>query len=173
VGQMVASPKFNLLSAMSALEIMDPKMDAGMVTDSVTLEELLGTDHMPSDLTAEQIISLVDNMLTEEMRWLSGHSLAQTVFTCLYLHDLTRISDYRYRAIAAAVLKSCAIVRNMVVRADFYEEEDFVPQTFGFGMCEMQPAPEILQELLRAEQRLTARIKRLKALDADSAAQVS
>ena len=63
---------------------------------------------------------------------------------------------------AKGTLKCCAIVRNMVVQADFYEEEDFVPQTFGFGMCELTPEPEILAELLRVEQRLTARIKWLK-----------
>ena len=63
---------------------------------------------------------------------------------------------------AKGTLKCCAIVRNMVVQADFYEEEDFVPQPFGFGMCELTPEPEILAELLRVEQRLTARIKWLK-----------
>ena len=52
----------------------------------------------------------------------------------------------------------------MVVQADFYEEEDFVPQTFGFGMCELIPEVEILADLMRVEERLTARIKWLKML---------
>jgi hypothetical protein len=162
VGQMVHAPNFSLLSAMSALEIMDPKMDAGMVTDTVTVDKALGTPLMPRELTAGQIVHLMDQTLVGEMRWLAGHSLAQTVFTCLYLHDVRHIADYRFAAMAKAVLKCCAIVRNMVVQADFYEEEDFVPQTFGFSMCEMIPEPEILADLVRVEDRLTARIKWLK-----------
>ena len=191
VGQMVHAPQFNLLSAMSALEVMDPKMDAGMATDAVTVDTALGTPLMPRQPSAGQVVHLMDQVLVAEMRWLAGHSLAQTVFTCLYLHnDAAHIEcarpphhqhpspgsqrgpapdpaprarrDYRFSAMAKGTLKCCAIVRNMVVQADFYEEEVFVPQTFGFGMCELTPEPEILAELLRVEQRLTARIKWLK-----------
>ena len=54
-GQMVHAPHFSLLSAMSALEVMDPKMDAGMVTDAVTVETALGTPLMPRELTAGQM----------------------------------------------------------------------------------------------------------------------
>jgi hypothetical protein len=162
VGQMVHAPSFSLLSAMSALEVMDPKMDAGMITDTVTADKALGTPLMPRELTAGQIVHIMDQIMVCEMHWLAGHSLAQSVFTCLYLHDIKNVADRRFAAMAQAVLKCCAIVRNMVVQADFYEEEDFVPQTFGFSMCEMIPEPEILAELARAEDRLSARIKWLK-----------
>ena len=161
-GQMVHAPHFSLLSAMSALEVMDPKMDAGMITGAITVESALGTPLMPRELTAGQIVHIMDQTFVGEMRWLAGHSLAQTVFTCLYLHDIKNIADYRYLAMAKAVLKCCAIVRTMVVQADFYEEEDFVPQTFGFGMCELIPEVEILADLVKVEDRLTARIKWLK-----------
>eukprot|EP01048_Picozoa_sp_COSAG05_P001395 COSAG05_NODE_47_length_24712_cov_26.673844_11_plen_839_part_00 len=170
VGQMVQAPQFDLLSAMSALEIMDPKMDAGMVRESTTINGALGTDLMPFELTAGQIVHLVDLTLVGEMRWVSGHSLAQTVFTCMYLHDnASHVNDCCYRAMCRGTLKCCAIIRSFVVRADFYEEEDFVPQTFGFDMCELSSAPDILQELLLVEQRLATRVKFLKqeAIDAD------
>jgi hypothetical protein len=162
VGQMVHAPSFSLLSAMSALEVMDPKMDAGMITDAVTVEKAFGTPLMPRELTAGQIVHIMDQIMVSEMHWLAGHSLAQSVFTCLYLHDIENIADHRLATMARAVLKCCAIVRNMVVQADFYEEEDFVPQTFGFSLCEMIPEPEILAELARVEDRLSARIKWLK-----------
>ena len=87
VGQMVHAPQFNLLSAMSALEVMDPKMDAGMATDAVTVDTALGTPLMPRQPSAGQVVHLMDQVLVAEMRWLAGHSLAQTVFTCLYLHN--------------------------------------------------------------------------------------
>jgi hypothetical protein len=162
VGQMVHGQSFSLLSAMSALEIMDPKMDAGMITDAVTVEKAIDTALMPKELSTGQICHIMDQIMVTEMHWLAGHSLAQSVFTCLYLHDTRHIEDYRFAAMAQAVLKCCAIVRSMVVQADFYEEEDFVPQTFGFGLCELLPEPEILAELVRVEDRLSARIKWLK-----------
>ena len=162
VGQMVHGQSFSLLSAMSALEIMDPKMDAGMITDAVTVEKAIDTALMPKELSTGQICHIMDQIMVTEMHWLAGHSLAQSVFTCLYLHNTRHIEDYRFAAMAQAVLKCCAIVRSMVVQADFYEEEDFVPQTFGFGLCELLPEPEILAELVRVEDRLSARIKWLK-----------
>ena len=52
----------------------------------------------------------MDQTFVGEMRWLAGHSLAQTVFTCLYLHDVKNIADYRLLAMAKAVLKCCGII---------------------------------------------------------------
>ena len=73
---------------MSALEIMDPKMDAGMQNDNdVTLESALGTALMPLDLSVRQVIYVMDQQVVQEMIWLNGHALAQCIFTCLYLHE--------------------------------------------------------------------------------------
>ena len=58
----------------------------GMPTP-LTFSTALGTRYMPTeDVSLSDQIGVVDMTLSCLVTWLEGHSLAQTVFTNLYLH---------------------------------------------------------------------------------------
>ena len=67
--------------------------------------------------------------------WLEGHSLAQTVFTNLYLHNVHEVEDSAMKAFSVAVLKIVALIKDFVNRGGVFEEEDFQPTTYGFKLC--------------------------------------
>lgn len=53
---------------------------------------------------------------------MEGHSLAQTVFTNLYLHDPNLVEDPTLRAFCVCMLKIVDLIRDRINRAGVYEE---------------------------------------------------
>ena len=85
-GQMLHSEHFSLFEAMSAVEIGDPRMDAGLDTASAPPpEDLIEQGLAPLDLSGSQLIATLDRLAAMQASWHSGNSIAQTVFTCLYM----------------------------------------------------------------------------------------
>jgi Mak10 subunit, NatC N(alpha)-terminal acetyltransferase len=140
---------FGLLEAMSAIEMMDPKMDAGMVCNrgskkALTFEQAVevciiihyslvifyGSKKIQNsnlkllqncslklqDLTAKEQIGIMDSTLACVVSWLEGHSLAQTVFTNLYLHKPHQIEDRPMKAFSIAILKIIELIRSFVTK---------------------------------------------------------
>lgn len=88
VGQMVHTSTFSLFEAMSAVEVGNPKMDAGAQpkTDNLPLADR----PLNLDLTQEQLLSIMDHLLCLEATWQTGSSLAQTLYSSLYMMQLPR-----------------------------------------------------------------------------------
>lgn len=111
-GELIHGENFSLFAAMSALEIMDPKMDSGMENGTYrSVDEAIESGAAPVPLSCDKttdvlrIIDVMDHLLACEATWHKGHSLAQTVFSCIYLLRLDRTS-------AHALLHSyCRIIR--------------------------------------------------------------
>eukprot|EP00941_MAST-03F_sp_MAST-3F-sp1_P001486 g1486.t1 len=213
-GEMLHTPSFSLFNAMSAIELMDPKMDSGMKRERVVpVEERIqiGYESMnptatsastppvttssssPSltfQLTARDIIGISDTLLVLQEAWLCGHTLPQTVFTCLYLHrealgvlrklahaatdangtkiglspsanasissgtslpasnattdaiDVSKFSPQELQtaavlyALCLCQLQFMYVTRNAILRADLYEQEEFVPNLFGLKLAD-------------------------------------
>eukprot|EP01089_Gocevia_fonbrunei_P023079 TRINITY_DN9579_c0_g1_i1.p1 TRINITY_DN9579_c0_g1~~TRINITY_DN9579_c0_g1_i1.p1 ORF type:complete len:765 (-),score=187.63 TRINITY_DN9579_c0_g1_i1:82-2376(-) len=143
LGQMIQLPGFGLYEAMSAIEIMDPKMDSGIGAETVrTLPELKELGEIEEDLTIPQVLSIMDKLLCLEVMWYSGFSLAQTLFTCLHLHSPKTIKHPHLKTFIISLLKTCFVIRTLVLRADVHEEEDFIASCFGFTLC-----PDISEEV--------------------------
>eukprot|EP00960_Hanusia_phi_P068185 766781-Hanusia_phi.AAC.1 len=158
---MLHADSFNLGDSMSALEMMDPKMDAGLVNpDVVAAEESFerGLVHLDPDL--ETMVALSDKMLALEMTWGIEASLVQSVFTCLYCHRPDEIQNqslrYRHaledsnmrsgtRLYCQALLKSCEMVKKAVSKANVYEEEDFSLNLGGFSFYDKLSEEEIMR----------------------------
>ncbi len=90
---------FGLFEAMSAIEMMDPKMDAGMAKGNfkqrkpLTFNEAFEQKLLPWDsATPEEFVTIFDHTLACLVTWHEGHSLAQTVFTNLVSKMLLEIS---------------------------------------------------------------------------------
>ena len=77
-----------------------------------------------------------------EASWHSGHTLADTLLTCLYVQSPGALSPAA-APVAAALVCSCrasaAASVALALAADIYEEEDFVPHTFGMPWLAAPP----------------------------------
>ncbi|ORY95835.1 Mak10 subunit, NatC N-terminal acetyltransferase-domain-containing protein [Syncephalastrum racemosum] len=158
-GQLLHLQSFTLYDAMSAIEIMDPKMDTGMVLEN--------TSSVPFDvqqrLTPEQLLWIMDRLLSCEMAWMSGHSLSQTIYTCLYFHHVPALAteppanlnmddpvDVIYTVLKAYILatvRCCQLVWSEMTLGNVYEEEDFTTNLFGLSLYEQYPDQLIFNEV--------------------------
>ncbi|XP_041369132.1 N-alpha-acetyltransferase 35, NatC auxiliary subunit-like isoform X2 [Gigantopelta aegis] len=141
LGILLHDSSFGLFEAMSAIEMMDPKMDAGMVCNQIkrkvlTMEQGIeaGTIKI-KDLAVPELIGITDATLCCLVTWLEGHSLAQTVFTNLYLHNPHLIEDRYLKAFSICSLRIVDLIRDKINRAGVFEEEDFQPLSYGFKMA--------------------------------------
>jgi hypothetical protein len=138
IGELVKDRNFGLFEAMSAIEMMDPKMDAGMISNQSqskikSFQQAIDDSLIKCDqFTLEEKMAIVDATLSNLITWLDGASLAQTLFTNLYLHDPSQIKDEYLRVFSVAILKITDSMRNKILAADCYEEEDFQPMCYNF-----------------------------------------
>ncbi|KAK6945150.1 hypothetical protein RJ641_026252 [Dillenia turbinata] len=100
-GELIHGENFSLFAAMSALEIMDPKMDSGIENCRYcSVDEAIENGAAPVPLSIDRTIDvqctidIMDHLLSCEATWQKGHSLAQTVFSCIYLLRLDRTSSH-------------------------------------------------------------------------------
>jgi len=166
IGQVVSNEEFTLLDSMNALELMSPKMDAGLqspinVADWVAKKEL--------DLTsALDVFDLCNEILLMEVAWHDGHSLATTVHSCMFLNEFgmksllnkVTLDPNDILSVVAfglfhAVLKSCGVARRLVRMADIYEEEDFVPVVQGLAIGQDMEPSKVYQLLDNATMTLS------------------
>ncbi|KAI8146778.1 Mak10 subunit, NatC N-terminal acetyltransferase-domain-containing protein [Fennellomyces sp. T-0311] len=144
VGQLVHLQSFDLFAAMSAIEIMDPKMDTGMLIEDNNIQPL----DVDRALEPLELLWIMDRLLSCEMGWISGHSLSQTVYTCIYFHNLqTLVSEQgetsptgtirnALKAYILGTVKCCQYVWDEMTLGNVYEEEDFTTNLFGLSLSE-------------------------------------
>ncbi|CAK1544585.1 unnamed protein product [Leptosia nina] len=131
---------FGLFEAMSAIEMMDPKMDAGMLCNRGNPKPLNFQQSVESgkikidDLEPSELIGIIDATMACIVSWLEGHSLAQTVFTNLYLHQPHSIPNKPLKAFCIAVYKLLDCIRDCINKAQVFEEEDFLPMGYGYRL---------------------------------------
>jgi hypothetical protein len=68
------------------------------------------------DLSLAEEIGIIDSTLSCLVSWLEGHSLAQTVFTNLYLHKPHHIEDRVMKAFSISIFKIVDIIKDFVNR---------------------------------------------------------
>ncbi|KAA8913299.1 Mak10 subunit, NatC N-terminal acetyltransferase-domain-containing protein [Sphaerosporella brunnea] len=161
VGQLVQDPDFTLFQAVGALEIMDPKMDSGL------LEPEYERFYAWAPRLPEEIIGIMDHLLCNEMAWHLGSALSQTLFANLYIDKLLSSSPMKLeqatfgtppreptpgqeivlhvlQPYCLALIKCCGYMAKQVPSEHIYEEEDFVPQTYGLPLLQNIEHAEIV-----------------------------
>ncbi|CAI2175218.1 15106_t:CDS:10 [Funneliformis geosporum] len=154
IGQLVHLESFGLYDAMSSIEIMDPKMDSGMILES--------------DLNKPQF-KLHACLKPEEMTWHAGHSLSQTLFTCMYFHHVMDLGPELFinnsndenlpmefvilvlKAYVLGTVKCCHLVLYEMTKGNVYEEEDFSANKYGVSMYEDFPYSQCIKLIEDAE----------------------
>lgn len=131
IGQLVHLQSFTLFDAMSAIEVMNPRMDTGML-----VEETSQDFDVSKPLSPKQTLYIMDNLVTREMAWISGHSLSQTVYTCIYFTHIktlneipmptvhSSVQDIVYgvlRAYILATAKCCHYIFTEMTNGNVYE----------------------------------------------------
>ncbi|KAL3268406.1 hypothetical protein HHI36_007521 [Cryptolaemus montrouzieri] len=157
LGELLHDEMFGLFEAMSAIEMMDPKMDAGMMCNRgfkhiMDFDEQIKQNMLKiHDFTSEERIGIIDTTLACIVSWLEGHSLAQTVFINLYLHKPYLIEDKVMKVFSLSIYKLVEILKDYIHKAMVYEEEDFQPMQYGYHLV-----PDI------SEQRMTGMLREVE-----------
>merc|ERR1719422_112080 len=151
---------------------MDPKMDAGMLCNRATSipstwQEMVDGGHvsvsgLAGDLDPVHVSQIIDQSLACLVTWLEGHSLAQTVMTNLYLHNIQKLECIVIKSVSIVTLKLVDIIKNIIGKAGVFEEEDFQPHTYGFSLCPDVKEQRCVAGLREAEELLSKDIRRTK-----------
>lgn len=141
LGELLHDVTFGLYEAMSAIEMMDPKMDAGLLCNRGDHRVLNFVQSLEAGILKlenfedEQLIGIIDTTMSCFVSWLEGHSLAQTVFTNLYMHEPGELKDRTLKMFCITMYKILEIVRDFIHSAGVFEEEDFQPAMYGYGVA--------------------------------------
>ncbi|KAJ6331893.1 hypothetical protein OIU76_010298 [Salix suchowensis] len=168
-GELIHVDNFNLYAAMSALEIMDPKMDSGIVNRYCSVDEAIEDGVAPVPISTDKttdvqcMIDIMDHLLTCEATWHKGHSLAQTVFSCAYLLRPERTSSHALLHSYCKVIRAtCKAVITVVSDARTHEEEDLF--TMAYGLPLSGDGDEKCLSLLNAvEENISRQLRACKA----------
>lgn len=122
---------------MTAIELMDPKMDVGMMCNRkkkiLNFEQSVKAGKVKiADFTFEEKIGIIDETYACLATWLDGHSLAQTVFTNLYLHNPSLINDRTMKTFCFSVLKIVDFIKQLVNNNANVIDEEVYQTMFGF-----------------------------------------
>jgi len=164
MGELLHDEVFGLFEAMSAIEMMDPKMDSGMSTNTtpLTFQTAVEAGHLPlKDLSVADSLGLIDESLSSLVAWLEGHSTVQTVFTNLYTHQPEKIEDKTMQSFTYCLLKLMSVIRVLISRAGVYEEEDHQSSIFGFRLFGSE-IPNLVPLLREAEEHSLKQARALK-----------
>ena len=141
LGELVCLPDFSLQDSIAALEIMDPKMDNGIVENA---EEEQRYD-CSKTLLPDEILAIIDQLFASEMSWHGGSSLPQTLFTCVYVqqvlgksltirgfnNDESSLLNQVLFPYVVATVKCSEICRDEYLTGYLYEEEDISSADYG------------------------------------------
>lgn len=158
---------FGLFEAMSAIEMMDPKMDAGMMCNRINRKVLSLKDSIECGkvkirgLSNEEVIGIMDDTMCCLMSWLDGHTLAQTLFTNLYLHDPELIEDKCLKSFSLLILALTDVMRLFVMKAEVFEEEDFQYTLYNYKLHFSYSESRICSMIKDLEDDICKRIKSL------------
>ena len=157
---------FGLFEGMSAVEMMDPKMDAGMMCNKtkrkvLNLQQALEAKTLKvADFLPSELSGIIDDTFACFVTWLEGHSLAQTVFINLYMHDPSgSVADPTLKAFCIGMLKVVDLVREQVNRASVFEEEDFQSMTYSFKLAYDLTEVQVTAMLRDVEEELNRSMK--------------
>ncbi|KAK3387459.1 Mak10 subunit, NatC N-terminal acetyltransferase-domain-containing protein [Podospora didyma] len=172
-GTLIKDGYFTLFESVGALEIMDPKMDSGCLAPGESLDE----DYdVTRPLLPSEVLGIIDQLLCLEMAWHLGYPLSQTILTNVYIEAMlmpcpTTIQDADFirdrpegtprdpmfavlRAYCLGLLKTCWYVNERIKFEHYYEEEDFVTNTYHRSLLDNIDRNEIRDEIMEARKTI-------------------
>ncbi|KAK9243994.1 Mak10 subunit, NatC N-terminal acetyltransferase-domain-containing protein [Lipomyces tetrasporus] len=174
-GELAMSETFELVNAINALEMMDLKMDTGLL-DMLSHDKEFDTK---ASRSARKVLGVMDELFAMEMSWHTGGALSQTVFTCLYIeqalnnfngsvssahfgdesNDVPIPSDKDLESVfvhvvlrefVLGIIKTCDLSRRRLQCNEILEDEDIVTQTYSLDLMQFVPVADICTGLIDA-----------------------
>lgn len=134
-GAIAHESNFHLHYVMSAIDIMNPSMDAGMAKERkiVYLHDAIENGDLPLGCftDSEVLLGVIDELIVLLVNWLTGDSLVQTVYTCMYMHCIPIIEDPCLALFCEALRRIILSIRRILLTLPSFEDEDFCPATNG------------------------------------------
>jgi hypothetical protein len=132
-GQMITSERFSLDDAMSAIELMEPKMDPGfdILRKEYSSQEIRNRI-VSADLSDEGSRRVADSIMFLVLQWLKGHLFIQTVQSSLFVVERESLLSSDISSLSNETLAMCKSLRSFISSAYLSDEEDFVGYMFGF-----------------------------------------
>lgn len=156
-GHMVYQEPYTMSEAMSALELMDPKMDSGTGYRSVQLyEERVACGQLKpiAALTWDEALAAMDFVERAQAAYYDGASAPQTTFTLHYLYHAAATPlapasaalPHRFLDLFCKLtVRSDEEVREAVARSGVLDEEDFVTMNYGWPTGDALREDELLR----------------------------
>ncbi|KAJ1817061.1 N-alpha-acetyltransferase, non-catalitic subunit, partial [Coemansia sp. RSA 2599] len=132
-GELLKTESMTLYTALTSVEVMEPRLDMGMLTEEDKIE--IAKWDLGRVLTLREVLWIIERLFYCEMTWHSSASLLQTLYMCNY---------FTVRAVPDSV--GCKSAEN--------RSRDVVlfPMIFALGACCLQVWNEYLKENLYAEE---------------------
>ena len=166
-GELIHGRMFNLFDAMSAIELMDSQMDPTVQWASFndyprSLQEAVSKGILKYDNhSPQELVGIIDEVFACVATWLQGHTLAQTVFTSMYLLDVERIENIHLRAFAQGIIKTVEYMRACICLGRVFSEDDQQGVCFGFDMLGRLSETSVSASLKESEEKLNSICKQL------------
>jgi hypothetical protein len=145
-GKLIQSRFFKLNDAVSAIPIMDKRVDTGV---QVEANGRFTTAEASKPLDLNEIISICDLIFASKMKYLQGMNVAQTIFSCVFVANHENVkSTLLYNFIKMAKF-NVYLMRNIIIERGLFFEEDFHSDLCGFPIEKAYPKEfdEILNKL--------------------------
>ncbi|KAK9141756.1 hypothetical protein Syun_011156 [Stephania yunnanensis] len=149
---------------------MDPKMDSGIENCAYhSVEEAIENGVAPVPFSFDRTvdvqctIDVMDHLLACEATWHKGNSLAQTVFSCIYLLRLERTSSHALLNSYCRIIRAtCSAVISIVSDARTHEEEDIFTMAYGLPL-KGEGDEKCLSMLNAVEETISRQLRACKA----------
>eukprot|EP00127_Corallochytrium_limacisporum_P002026 Clim_evm14s99 gene=Clim_evmTU14s99 len=97
-GEMLALPKFQLSQAMGAFEVMNPKLDPGVIYPGeprpISIVDAYDAGWIKNcSFSAIDLIYIVDRMQSQIIKWRNGSHPANSIYTCVFVMEPGLLQD--------------------------------------------------------------------------------
>ena len=142
-GEIVALPDFSYLESMSAVELLDSRLDSGMALLAEPIPEV------SSELTPLQLQGYLDTTIFHIAQWLEGQSLPHTLYSSIYLHQPALLeNNLVVKAVLAFVLFLSETLHKLIHQTNCLREDDYAYASIKFEEIDYNEAESLL---LKAE----------------------
>lgn len=126
-GQIVALPEFSYLESMSAVELLDARLDSGMALLNEKKVEV------SAELSPAQLQAYIDTTLIHIAQWLEGQSLPHTLYSSIFLHD-SSLTDKNFvvKAVTVTGIYLSDALHKLIQQTNCLREDDYAYAAIAF-----------------------------------------
>jgi len=164
IGELLHHQTFSLYDSMTAIELMDPKMDYSMIQQeplTIAQAEKVLTS---TPLSHKNILWVMEKVYHQKVLWMQGLSVAQSLYACLYLNvDI----DYDKNELLQPFIDGVKFVSvhcYEAIRASIcLRDDDYTPTNFNLTLPEaLENGDVVAAEIARGEHHVNRLLKEAK-----------